>query len=87
MWKTDQVTFLSFCIFMELAWKFPLVSNSCYSDELQCKPFDSSKPLKVLYKFCFIQLLKTHIDNSEHKWKKLRSIMTIYKILLDVNLS
>lgn len=67
---------------MELAWKFPVVSNSCYSDELQCKLFDSSKSLKVLYKFCFIELLKTQFWTQMEKTK---CIMTIYKILLDIN--
>lgn len=65
-------------IFTEVAWKLPLVNNSCCSDQQLCKLFDSFKALKVLCKFFSTQLLKTLINNSEYKWKKLRIIMTVY---------
>lgn len=53
-----NILFCPSFIFMEVAWKFPLVNNSCY-DQQSCNLFDSFKLLKLLHKFCSTQLLKT----------------------------
>lgn len=73
-----HILFCPSSVFIKVAWKFPLVSNSCCSDQQSCKLFDSFKSPKVLFKFCSSQLLKTLIDNFEYKWKKLRNFMTVH---------
>lgn len=72
------ILFCPSSIFTEVAWRLPVVNNSSCSDQQPCKLFDSFKSPKVLFKFFSTQLLKTLINNSEYKWKKLRNIMTVY---------
>lgn len=54
----SHILFCPSSIFMEVAWKCPLVNNSC-SDQQSCKLFDSFKSLnESVIQFLFYPVIK-----------------------------